>query len=340
MSYFETMKKLANKNIAPLYVLYGSESYFMQNIQRRLQEFVLEDKNDTVSTYDLEETPIEDVITDAETYPFFSTKKLIIASNATFLTAQRQAGSAPEHNIERLEQYMNQPVDYSVIVLTTKNDKLDNRKKITKQISKQATVVPCTPIRSNELRKWVQEVSSELNVSIAPDAYEVFERDETVQLFGLQNELQKLALYVGEGGTVTKKIADEIVSATTSSSSLRLVDAVIDRNIKDVFTIYQQLMQAKEEPIAIIALLSFQFRTILQLKILKDKGYHQQAIQKKMKAHPFVIQIAYKRERRFSYPYLREAIDLLTETDAQIKRGSVEKELALELALLTLCQKN
>jgi len=338
MDYFKAMKDISNQTIAPLYVLYGSESYFMQNIQQQLKKYVLEDENDTVSTYDLEETPIEEVITDAETYPLFSTKKLIIATNATFLTAQRPSGSAVTHTIEKLEEYIQQPVDYSVIVLVTQQEKLDNRKKITKQISKHATTIPCTPIQSNELRKWVQQVAAELHVKIASDAYEIFERDEEIHLFRLQNELQKLALFVGEGGTVTKEIAEDIVSDSSSSSSFRLVDAVIDKNVKQVFTIYQQLMQAKEEPIAIIALLSFQFRTILQLKILKDKGYHQQAIQKKMKAHPFVIQMAYKRERRFSYPYLRGALNLLAETDAQIKRGTSEKELALELALLKLCQ--
>lgn len=338
MSYFDVMKKISNQTIAPLYVLYGSEAYFMQNIEQQLKEHVLEDENETVSTYDLEETPIEDVITDAETYPFFSNRKLIIASNATFLTAHRQPAGAAEHQIERLEQYLNAPVDYSVIVLTTPHDKLDRRKKITKQLSKKATTVSCTSMRPQDLRKWIKQMEASLHITIEEDAYELFERDETIQLFNLQNELQKLALYVGEGGTVTKKIADDLLSASTSSSSFRLVDAVIEKNVQDVFSIYQQLMLAKEEPIAMIALLSFQFRTILQLKILKEKGYHQQAIQKKMKAHPFVIQNAYKRERRFSYPYLRKAIDLLTETDARIKRGHVEKELAFELALLELCQ--
>ena len=340
MSYFDAMKKISNHTIAPLYVLYGSESYFMQNIQQQLRKYVLEDERDAISTYDLEETPIEDIITDAETYPMFSSKKLIIATNATFLTAQRQPASAVDHDVDRLVQYLSQPVDYSVIVLTTKSDTLDNRKKITKNLKKQATVIPCTSIRANELRKWVKQVATDLHVHIDPAAYEVFEREETVQLYQLQNELQKLALYVGDGGTITREIAESLVSASTTSSSLRLVDAVIEKNVKETFMIYQQLMQAKEEPIAIIALLSFQFRTILQVKILKDKGYHQQAIQKKMKAHPFVIQIAYKRERRFSYSYLREAIQILAETDAQIKRGTVEKELALELTLLTLSRMN
>src|SRR5699024_10320833 len=201
MDYFKAMKDISNQTIAPLYVLYGSESYFMQNIQQQLKKYVLEDENDTVSTYDLEETPIEEVITDAETYPLFSTKKLIIATNATFLTAQRPSGSAVTHTIEKLEEYIQQPVDYSVIVLVTQQEKLDNRKKITKQISKHATTIPCTPIQSNELRKWVQQVAAELHVKIASDAYEIFERDEEIHLFRLQNELQKLALYVGEGGT-------------------------------------------------------------------------------------------------------------------------------------------
>src|SRR5699024_7625929 len=74
-----------------------------------------EDGDDNLSTYDLEETPIQDVIVDAESYPFFGDKKLIIAYHPTFLTAKSK--SLPfEHDLKQLEAYILNPVDYSILL--------------------------------------------------------------------------------------------------------------------------------------------------------------------------------------------------------------------------------
>ncbi len=41
-------------------------------------------ETENISTYDLSETSIQDVIADAETYPFFGEQKLIFATNPVF----------------------------------------------------------------------------------------------------------------------------------------------------------------------------------------------------------------------------------------------------------------
>lgn len=88
-----------------------------------------------------------------------------------------------------------------------------------------------------------------------------------------------------------------------------------------------------EEPIALIALLAFQFRTLLQVKILKGKGYSQQQIQKQLSLHPYVIKIAYQREKQFTKKQLEVIIMSLAKADAMIKQGSMEKTLVMELLL-------
>src|SRR5690625_6347330 len=94
--------------------------------------------DENISTYDLEETPIQEVVADAETYPFFGEKKLIYAMNPTFLSTKHK--KLPfEHDLVRLEQYISNPVDYSVIVFIAPYEKLDNRKKITKVLDRKST---------------------------------------------------------------------------------------------------------------------------------------------------------------------------------------------------------
>lgn len=338
MSYTELMKLAKSNKLPPVILLYGTESFFIQNLQKQIVSTVISDNDqENLSTYDLEEVPIEEAIIDAETYPFFGDKKLLILHNPSFLTA-KQVKLPFEHHIKQLEHYLKQPVDYSVIVFIAPYEKLDNRKKITKLLRKHALVAECNPIKDYDVKKWIKTLADELDITLNSDAYEILEGELIINLHLIQKELQKMATYVGENGVVTKEIAENLVSHTADSSALRLVDAVLERDLAKVMLIQQDLKKMKEEPIGLIALLAFQFRTILRVKLLKEKGYSQFQIQKQIGGHPYVIKIAGDRERRFTVKRLSDIVSLLTDTDAAIKQGKVEKYLGFELLLFDLVE--
>lgn len=338
MTYAKVLQQVKKKQIEPVYLLYGTESYFIQNITKHITKAVLPDESyDNLSTYDLEETPIQEVIADAETYPFFGEKKLIIASNPTFLKAKPDK-LLFEHDLDVLTRYLTEPVDHSIIVMTAPYEKIDERKKVSKALKKNGVVAACNPIKDYELKSWITNLAGSMKITINDDAYEMLETELSTDLYLLRNELTKLATYVGEGGVVTREIAESLVSHTTSNSSLRLVDAVIERNLFKAVSIFKDLEKMKEEPIGLIALLAFQFRTILRVKLLKRKGYSQSQMQKQLATHPYVIKIAMNRENKFTIDRLQDIVDKLTEADTNIKQGKMEKGLAFELLLHELVQ--
>ncbi|TMN21014.1 DNA polymerase III subunit delta [Lentibacillus cibarius] len=340
MTYMDVLQQVKKKQIAPVYLLYGTEAYFIQKIITHIKKAVLPDEADPsehLAVYDLEETPVQEVVTDAETYPLFGGNKLIIANNPSFL--KPKPDKLPfDHDLDMLNRYLGQPVDYSTIIFTAPYEKIDERKKVTKLLKQNGVAAECNPIKEYELRSWITNIAGSLGITIADDAYELLESELTADLHQMRNELSKLQFYVGSKGTVTREIAEKLVSHSGNSSSLRLVDAVIDRNLHKAISIYKDLEKMKEEPIGLVALLAFQFRTILRVKLLNRKGYSQSHMQKQLGVHPYVIKIALQRERKFSVDRLRGIIDQLADTDHAIKQGRMEKGLAFELLLHELVQ--
>ncbi|ASN05174.1 DNA polymerase III subunit delta [Virgibacillus necropolis] len=336
MSYLEIAQKIKKNQLAPTYLLYGTESYFIQDIKKQLTNAILPDGDiENLSTYDLDETPIQEVISDTETYPLFGERKLIIAHNPSFLKAK--PSKLPfEHDLDRLQFYIENPVDYATIIFIAEYEKIDERKKVTKVIKKNAAIAKCDPIKEHELSKWIKTIANDYHITIEPKAFDVIETELQANLHLLQNEMMKFALYVGEGGNLTKDDAEMLISHTLNNSSLRLVDAVIERDIRKAITIYRDLLKMKEEPIAMVALLAYQFRTLLRVKLLKQKGYSQAQIQKQLGIHPFVVKIALSRESKFTIEQLSSYIDKLTNADADMKQGRMEKELAFDLLLYDL----
>jgi DNA polymerase-3 subunit delta len=337
MSFSEVMKQIKKKQILPVYLVYGSESYFIQQFRTAITEAVLGEDKDDLTVYDLEETPVQEVIRDAETFPFFGDNKLIIAMNPVFLKAKPDSLDF-EHDLAVLEAYLDNPADYSTLVFIAPYEKIDERKKICKQLKKKSSVVPCKSVKEYETGGWLNEMSSRHNINIDQEARELMETELSTNLHLLENEIGKLAAFAGENGTITKETAESLLSRTPESSSLRLVDAVIDRDLHKAISIYKDLEKMREEPIALVALLAFQFRMLLQVKLLKQKGVTQFDMQKQLRAHPYVIKIALKRERQFTVENLKRIMDTLANTDAQMKQGAMEKGLAFEFLLYDLIQ--
>lgn len=335
MSYFNLLKKIKNDDIAPVMFLYGEGTYFIQNIKKELQKHIIKDNYENLSIYDLQETPIEEVIIDAETYPFFGDRKLIIAENPSFIL--NRAPKLPvEHNLEYLERYITSPVDYSILVIIAPYEKIDNRKKVTKLLTKETLSLKFDHIRDREQRKWIQEFAKMYNLIIEKDAMTHIESKLTVNLQMMENEFEKLSLYVGEDRVITRDIVDQLLSKTMDSTAFSLVDAVISRNSKRAFTIFKELLIMNENPLGLLALLAQQFRTILQVKLLKQKGYNEYQIQQQIGGHAYSIKLASERERRFSKERLIYIINRLTETDTKIKTGQKDETIAVEMLLYDL----
>ncbi len=96
-------KQIKKREIAPIYLLFGTETFLINETKQLLLNTVLneEEKDFNFSTYDLEETPIDVALEDAETLPFFGEKKVIFLHNPSFLTAEKTKEKI-DHNIVKI----------------------------------------------------------------------------------------------------------------------------------------------------------------------------------------------------------------------------------------------
>src|SRR5699024_9085081 len=127
-----------------------------------------------------------------------------------------------DHNVDVLQKYINDPPSFTVLVFIAPYEKIDERKKISKVLKNEATVALCQPLREKETSSWIYEYTKKLKINIDPKVIEMLEVEFSGNLDILKNELHKYALYVGEGGNVTSKVANKLTSQSINHTSLRL----------------------------------------------------------------------------------------------------------------------
>nr|WP_154957805.1 DNA polymerase III subunit delta [Paenibacillus xylanexedens] len=329
-------KAIRSGETAPIYVLYGTEKYQIQQFTEMLKTHVIEEEHQdfAVIPYDLSETPIEVVVEEAETVPFLVPRKLIIVRDTSLFTAGKE--SKIEHQVDRLITYMDHPADYSTIVFLAQGDKLDERKKLVKAAKKQAVVLAFAPLSGEELIQWIVKLAKQREVTFETGAADTLISYAGTGLQGLSAEVDKLCLFAGNGGTIRRADIESLVARSTEQNVFALVEELANLRLEKALALFYELLKQREEPIKIAALIARQFRIMIQVKELGQQSYSQQQIASQLGLHPYAIKIAGEQARKFDADRLRKILSHLSELDYQMKTGAVDKVLGLELFLLRL----
>ncbi|WP_144500971.1 DNA polymerase III subunit delta [Bacillus nitratireducens] len=328
-------KKIKKKQFAPLYLLYGTEAYFINETIKLITTEALEeeDREFNVATYDLEEAYLEDVVEDARTLPFFGDRKVILIKSPLFLTAQKEK---LEQNIKILEEYIGEPSPFSILVFVAPYEKLDERKKITKLLKKTADVVEANAMQVQDVQKWVVSRAEEAQVYIDNTAVSLLLELVGSNVTMLAKEMDKLTLYVGMGGEITSKLVTELVPKSVEQNVFALTEKVVKKDIAGAMQILDGLFTQQEEPIKLLALLVSQFRLLNKVKELQQRGYGQNQIASHIGVHPYRVKLAMNQTKFFSFEELKRVILELAEADYSMKTGKMDKKLVLEFFLMRL----
>ncbi len=337
MSYQNIARQMKQGDVSPVYVFYGTETFLMQEMVTFMVRTLIpeESREFNYITYDLRETSIEHVIQDAETFPFMSDRKLVVANYAYFLTGTRVKNGV-EHNSDVLLQYIENPPPESILVLTIAQQKLDERKKVVKELKKNGVMVAFDPLQNFELENWLIKRAERYGARMRPEAAAQMVMMAGTHLQLLDQELQKLSLYSGKGEEISVEDVESMVSRSLEQDIFRLIDCVARIKIEEAFRILYDLLKNKEEPIRILSLIARQFRIILQVKTLSEKGYSEKQMASQLHLHPYVVKIAYQQGRHMKESVLRRILQVLAEEDVRMKTGQTDKVLALEMFLLRL----
>lgn len=310
-------------NLKPIYLIVSEDDFLVDQKVKTLLE-----KHSDYETvkYDLKETSLENVLEDLNTYNFLISHKMIIAFNASFLTAEGSKES--EEVLESFSKYLDNPNLENTLILVC--SKLDERKKIVKKTISHAVTLEI-------------EMNIEAFVKGILENYEM--SNDTIQYLiefcrgnyeKIKNELEKLKLYCYDEKKITKSDIDAIVERTIDDNIFNLVEAIVTKNKKTAFEIYEELLKHNEEPIKILILVANQFRLLYQVKVLNKERRSESEIASLLGVHPYRVKLANQKSREYTEKELLLCLNKLADLDSDIKQGKTFQNVGFELFVLNL----
>ena len=313
-----------------LYLIYGLENYL---IDEKLNEIYKKTKveNDNIIRFNLDEDSIYQVLLEASTVGMFSDKKLIIVDNSNFLTSSK---SISDDEINELNKYIDNPFEDVTLVFIVREEKLDQRKKITKNVVKNSKVFDCNKIDNYKLNDYISNYIRDNGYSISSQSVDLIISKVGYELSNIMKELEKLFIYKDKDKKITKEDVEEVITKNIEKNIFELTNAIVDRNKEKINRIYKELILAGEDPIKLIVTLSNQFRLILQVKLMRQGGYSEKEIVTTLKEHPYRINLAMN--SAYSIKELKNQLLNLSDLDYKIVTGEVDKFFGFEMFLLEI----
>ncbi len=310
-----------------VYVLYGKINYL---IEKKLKK-IIDDANidhTNIVKYDLESDSLTKILNDANSISLFDDKKVIVVYNSYIFTG---ATKKQEQDTDELESYLNNINENTILVFIVNNEKLDERKKITKLANKNGCVKEFNNADSVSIAK---ELFEDYSISNDLMKYMIERVGEDITL--LSTEIEKIKIYKDTDKTISKQDIDNLTNKSYEANNFKLIDAIISKNKSLAFTLYQERIELNEEPIAIIISIANQVRIMYQVKELYTSGYTENDIVKSLGIHPYRVKLAAQNARKYTSDVLLNYLKQLSDLDIGIKTGTIDKNLGLELFILNI----
>ncbi|MDE9799206.1 DNA polymerase III subunit delta [Staphylococcus delphini] len=285
--------------------------------------------------YNLYETTLNTIIEEAMTLPFFSDKKIVVVQNSYVFTGEKPPKEA-HANADSLLEFIEKYDGASLIIFQVQAAKLDERKKVVKALKKVANIKKIEQMTEQEMQKWIHQYLNHSFKEIKQDALEALIQLTGIHYRMIKQELDKLLLFVGDRPTINKEDVQTIVNRSLEQNVFLLTDYIQKGQKSQAISLVKDLIQLKEEPIKLLALITSNYRLYYQSKILNQKGYSGQQIAKTVGVHPYRVKLALNQARKYDLETLLTIMDVCAETDYQLKSSYMDKVLILELFIMKL----
>ncbi len=339
------------KRLPPVLLIFGEERLLVEEtLQQLLQEAYRRGvTSQQVEFLNCEELPPEQLLSRMMAYPLLGGRRLLILRRAERLAKleKRKEGTL-------LRQLLERPIPENTLVFVASLPTLDG---ISRQLNKprhQATVekklrkapfpfplllehhlwIEHPKLYDREIPSWAGERIRQHSKSIDPDALELLIQYAGDSLYAVHNEIEKLVLYVGDRPKITAEDAAALAGFAREHTIFDLQAAIGKADLPRALRILKHLLTVQRQSLIILTMLTRYFTVLLKLAQLRKRNT--QELSKITGINAFFIPEYLAALQQFPLKAIVQALDILYQADARIKRSGENAEGVLTEAIIAI----
>lgn len=266
--YAQIMGSIGARSFAPVYLLMGEESYFIDRICDTLAGQILNEAEKAfgqVTVYG-KDTEAGAVVNLCRQMPMGSPYQVVIVREAQQL-----------RRIDQLALYTDKPLASTILILCHKEKGLDKRTQLYKHIAGKGVVFESVRPRDYELTPWITDFIKSRRLTIEPKAAAMLTDYLGSDISKIVNELDKLLTSLPAGTTgITADHIEQNIGISKDFNNFELTKAISEKNMAKALLIADHFARnPKDNPLLVtISALFTHFQRIFILNYQRWMARH------------------------------------------------------------------
>lgn len=256
-------EQIAKREFAPIYLLMGEESYFIDALCEQLAQTILspaEQAFNQITIYG-KDADAGQVVNLCRQMPMMGAYEVIILKEAQQL-----------RQIEKLSHYTSKPQASTILIICHKEKSVDKRSAFYKQCLKEGVVFESIRPRDYEIAPWLTQFIAQRGLKIAPKALQMLTDHLGCDISKISNELDKLMVSLPAGTVeITDAHIEQNVGISKDYNNFELCNAVAVQDIKRAMNIADHFAHNPKDNPLLVTIMSLYglFRDLFIINYLR-----------------------------------------------------------------------
>lgn len=313
---------IKNKTYKPVYLLHGEEAFLKSSYKKRLKDALTDGDTMNYHYYEGKGLDVNELISMADTMPFFADKRMILVEDSGFFKSAADA----------LTEYLPNMPDTTCLVFV--EEAVDKRSRLYKKVKELGHAAEMKRQDMAQLSKWAASILAQNGRKVTSATMNLFLERTGDDMENIRMELEKLITYTMGSDVITSGDVEEVTTVQVTNKIFDMVTAIVTGKTKRAMDLYEDLLTLKEPPMRILFLIARNFNQLLQVSELLSGGASKDAIAAKIKVPPFVAGKMIPQARTFSKEQILSYVTGCVEAEEAVKTGRLSDRLAVELLII------
>lgn len=312
--------QLKRHEIAPVYVLFGAETYLRDAAadtitNRSFADGDLRDFNE--SSFSLNgDGNLQSALAAARQLPMMASRRVIRITDVR-ISATGIRDTIKEEHEPILTGYFADPSPEAVVIFVA--DELNGVRRLGKLLRENTTAVEFKSLDDRELATWARAEFQKASAEIDEPTLRLLLSQIGPDVRRLTNEIKKLSTAALPRGIVTPDLINALVPHSREITNFELTDHMVAGRRSKALAALATILDDGGEPLALLGLISYNFRRLLIAKDMMSRGADRGDVAKALKMRYNDQEAFLAAARRADAAVLIKAVDRLAETDLAIK---------------------
>jgi DNA polymerase III subunit delta len=351
-TFKEIMNDLKRKIYRPVYFLCGEEPYFIDKISEYIEKNIVPEEETGFNLNILygKETTMETVLNYARQFPMMGERQVVIVKEAQNLkefgsrggkdsdeeetdTKKSEKTESPIKSV--LLNYIENPVDSTILVFCHKYKKPDKRNKLGKTLTTKTVYFESDKLRDWDMPKFIAGMVSDMNLKANERVCHMLSEYLGSDIGKIENELEKLKINLPAGAEVTMQHIQENIGISKEYNIFELQDAIENKDVLKANRIINYFnANPKDHFISMtLGFLYGYFVKVMMVHFSQDRS--KMGLAKSLGISPYFAEKYERAARNYNTAKLKSIFTYLREADIRSKgidnAGTTHAELQREL---------